>query len=194
MASFAAFNTLVARMGDDSMAASQAFVMLMSLSFMQAEGISIAASALVARYIGSDEPHLAVRSYQSALKVGMGLALLIAILFLSIPVPLLRIFTDDPAIVTLGRPLLLLGAFYQFLDAAFLIAEGSLRGAGDTRWAFAVEFALGWGLLVPAAYLLGVVLEGGLMGAWYGGTLHVAALSAAFFWRFHSRGWQRIRI
>ena len=89
---------------------------------------------------------------------------------------------------------LVLGAFYQFLDAAYLIAEGSLRGAGDTRWPFVVEMALGWGLLLPAAYLLGVVLEGGLMGAWYGGTLYVAVLAAAFLWRFRSGAWQRIRI
>jgi len=124
----------------------------------------------------------------------MCLAFLIAILFLSIPDTLMRLFTDDPELVAMGRPLLMLGAFYQFLDAAYLVAEGSLRGAGDTRWAFVVELTLGWGLLVPAAYLLGVVLEGGLMGAWYGGTIHVVVLSFAFIWRFRSRAWQKIRI
>ena len=112
----------------------------------------------------------------------MCLALGIAILFISIPVPLLRIFTDDPAIMTLGRPLLLLGAFFQFMDAATIIAEGSLRGAGDTRWAFAVEMILGWGLLVPVAYLLGVVLEGGLSGkqTWNALLLDPASRRSAF--------------
>jgi MATE family multidrug resistance protein len=194
MASFAVFTTLVARMGDESMATSQAFVMLLSLSYMQAVGISIAASTLVGRHIGADDPDSAVRAYHSALKLGMGLALLIAILFIAIPVPLLRIFTDDPEIVALGRPLLLLGALFQFIDAATIISEGSLRGAGDTRWTFALEFALGWGLLVPAAYLLGVALEGGLMGAWYGALLHIMALGTMLLWRFHSRAWQRIQI
>jgi MATE family multidrug resistance protein len=194
MASFAVFTTLVARMGDDSMAACQAFVMLLSLSFMQAVGISIAASTLVGRYIGANDADSAVRAYHSALKLGATLALVISILFISIPVPLLRIFTDDPSIVELGRPLLLLGALFQFIDAATIITEGSLRGAGDTRWTFAAEFVLGWGLLVPAAYFLGVTLEGGLMGAWYGALLHIAALGMLLLWRFRSRAWQRIQI
>jgi MATE family multidrug resistance protein len=194
MASFAVFTTLVARMGDQAMAASQAYMMLLSLSFMQAIGISIAAATLVGRYVGARDPIAAIQSYRSAMKLGMGLASLIAILFISIPDTLLGIFTDDPDIIALGRPLLLIGAFYQFLDAAYLVAEGSLRGAGDTRWAFVVELALGWGLLIPGAYLLGVVLEGGLMGAWCGGLIYVVVLSSAFVWRFHSRAWQHIRI
>jgi MATE family multidrug resistance protein len=194
MASFAVFNTLVARMGDDAMAASQAFMMLLSLSFMQAVGIAIASATLVGRYIGVGDPNSAVRSYRSAQKLGIGVALLIATLFIAIPEPLLRIFSDDPATIALGRPLLLLGALYQLLDATYLIAEGSLRGAGDTRWAFVVEMILGWGLLIPAAYLLGIVLEGGLMGVWFGGLIYMAALSAAFLWRFHSGAWQWIRI
>ena len=43
-------------MSDEAMAASQAFIILLSLSFMQAIGISVAASTLVGRYIGAKEP------------------------------------------------------------------------------------------------------------------------------------------
>jgi putative MATE family efflux protein len=194
MASFAVFTTFVARMGDESMAASQAFVMLLSLSFMMAVGISIASSTLVGRHIGAKDPDSAARTHQSALKIGVGLGLFIAVLFIAFPDPLLRIFTDDPRIVELGRPLLLLGAFYQLLDATYVISEGSLRGAGDTRWPFMMEMILGWGLLLPAAYILGVVLEGGLMGAWYGATIYVIVLATMFTRRFHSRAWLEIQI
>ena len=51
MITFALFSTIIARMGDTQMAASQAMVQLLSLSFMQAYGISIAAGALVGRYV-----------------------------------------------------------------------------------------------------------------------------------------------
>jgi MATE family multidrug resistance protein len=115
-------------------------------------------------------------------------------LFIAIPDLLLGIFTDDPRIVELGRPLLLLGAFYQLLDATYVISEGSLRGAGDTRWPFMMEMILGWGLLLPVAYFLGVVLEGGLMGAWYGATIYLIVLATMFVRRFHSRAWLKIQI
>ena len=66
MLSFAAFLTLVARMGDASMAASQAFIALLSISFMQAEGLSIGVCTLVGRYMGAMNLAAAARSYRSA--------------------------------------------------------------------------------------------------------------------------------
>jgi MATE family multidrug resistance protein len=194
MTSFAMFTTLVARMGDAEMAASQAFVMLLSMSFMQAVGISIGASTLVGRYVGAGDLAAASRSFGSALVLGAIVASLVAALFLAIPGPLLRIFTDDASVVKLGVPLLALGALFQFFDAAGIIAEGALRGAGDTRWPFVVHSVLGWGFFVPIAYLLGITLEGGLTGAWIGGTFYVVILSSVLVWRFRSGSWRHIEI
>lgn len=194
MTSFATFTTLVARMGDASMAASQAFVMLLSLSFMQAVGISAAASTLVGRYIGAGDPESAVRSFRSSLILGAVLGIAVAVLFVSAPLPLLRIFTDDPSVVRLGVPLLLLGALFQLFDAMGIISEGALRGAGDTRWPFVVHTLLGWGFFVPAAYLFGVALGGGLTAAWFAGLLYVLLLSTLLVRRFRSGAWKHIRI
>jgi MATE family multidrug resistance protein len=194
MTSFAVFTTVVARMGDHTMAASQAFVMLLSLSFMQAVGISIAAATLVGRYVGARDPSAVEQSFRSALVLGIGLGGVVALLFVAIPGPLLRIFTDDPAVVALGRPLLLLGAYFQLCDAIVIISEGALRGAGDTRWPFAVETLFGWGVFVPLAYFLGVTLEGGLTGAWAGGTISITALAILLVRRFRSGAWRQIRI
>jgi len=194
MTAFACFTTVVARMGDASMAASQAFVMLLSLSFMQAIGISVAASTLVGRYVGARDPEAVQRTFRSSIGVGLALAGLVAVLFVVVPGPLLRIFTDDDSVMALGRPLLLIGALFQVLDFLGIVAEGALRGAGDTRWPFLVHTALGWGLFVPLAYVVGVTLEGGLTGAWAAGLLYVAALSFVLVRRFQSGAWQRIAI
>ena len=194
MTSFATFTTIVARMGDASMAASQAFVMLLSLSFMQAVGISIASSTLVGRYIGADDPEAAKRSFRTSLQLGIGLGGVIAVLFVSVPEPLLRIFTDDPSVVALGRPLLLFGALFQLCDAIAIVSEGALRGAGDTRWPFWIETLFGWGVFVPLAYTLGVTLEYGLTGAWVGGTASVSILAVVLLRRFRSGAWEKIQI
>jgi MATE family multidrug resistance protein len=194
MASFAVFTTLVARMGDVQMAASQAFVMLLSMSFMQAIGISVAASTLVGRYIGAEDHPAAIQSFRSAQKFAGILGGAVALLFLSVPELLMRVFTDDPEVISLGVPLVRLGAVFQLVDAFGIVASGSLRGAGDTRWPFLAQSVLAWGLFVPLAYLLGVRLEGGLISAWIGGTIYVLVLSATLVWRFRSGAWQRIRI
>jgi len=194
MTSFAMFTTLVARMGDESMAASQAFVMLLSLSFMQAVGISVAASTLVGRYVGAGRLEAARRSFNNSIVLGFILGLLIAVLFVAIPGPLLRIFTDDPNVVRLGRPLLLIGALFQLADAVAIITQGALRGAGDTRWPFVIETTFGWLVFVPLAYTLGVSFELGLWGAWLGGVIALTLSASVLVLRFRSGAWERIRI
>jgi MATE family multidrug resistance protein len=194
MLSFALFTTLVARMGDASMAASQAFVMLQSMAFMQAEGIATASATLVGRFIGSEEGKFTTRSHRTSVKLGVGLAALVAVLFVAIPDPLLRIFTDDVKVVALGRPLMLLGAIFAFPHAVAIITAGSLRGAGDTTWVLVLETSLSWGFFLPLAYLLGIVLEGGLIGAWCAMLVHIFAVSVILSWRFRSNAWQEIRI
>jgi len=194
MSAFAVFTTLVARMGDASMAASQAFIALLSLSFMQASGLSIAAATLVGRYVGASDPAAAERSFRTALGLAAALGATVGALFLTVPDPLFRLFTRDDAVLQLGGPLLALGAGFQFLDALGIVASGALRGAGDTRWPFLAQAGLAWLLFLPAAYVLGVALGGGLRGAWTGGLLYVAALAAAFLWRFRMGTWRQIRI
>lgn len=194
MITFALFSTLVARMGDTSMAASQVLITLLHLSFMQALGISVAAQTLVGRYMGASDLASAVRSHQTALRLGIGVAVAVGALFMAVPERLIGIFTDDPAVIAFGRPLLALGAGFQFLDAVGIIANGSLRGAGDTRWPFWVQTGLAWFLFLPAAYLFGVVLGGELTGAWIGGCVYLAVLSSVFVLRVRSEAWQQIRI
>jgi putative MATE family efflux protein len=194
MTSFAMFTTLIARMSDHAMAASQAFIILLSLSFMQAIGIGVAASTLVGRYIGAKEIAGAERSFWSSLRLGAILGGLVGVIFVLFPEALMRIFTDGPEVIALGAPLMLLGALFQFFDAGGIIAEGALRGAGDTRWPFVVHSLLGWGLFVPSAYLLGFVLEGGLRGAWFAGLIYVIVLAGSLIWRFRSGAWREMQI
>jgi MATE family multidrug resistance protein len=194
MLSFAVFSTVIARMGDESAAASQAFVVLLSVSFMQAIGISIASSTLVGRYIGAGDLPAARRSFWNSQKLAGTLGAAIAVLYIAIPELLLRIFTDDPEVIRLGRALVIVGAVFQFFDAFGIVAGGSLRGAGDTRWPFLVQTLFAWGMFVPLAYLFGVTLEGGVFGAWVGGALYVGALAVVFVWRFRAGAWESMEI
>jgi MATE family multidrug resistance protein len=194
MASFAAFTTLVARMGDAPMAASQAFILLLALTFMQAHGLSTAVATLVGRYIGARDPEGAERSFRSGLLLGLSLAAGIAVLYVVVPERMIGIFSSDPEVIRLARPLLVVGAFFQVFDAVAIVADGALRGAGDTRWPFAVRFALAWGLFLPAAWVIGFAWGLGLTGAWLGGMLYVAALAAVLVGRFRSGAWRRVEI
>ena len=194
MTTFAIFTSIVARMGAASMAASQAMLQLLSLSFMQATAIAAASGTLIGRYLGAGDAVAAGRSYRSSQQLALGLTGLIAALFLGAPEPLLAIFSSETEVLDLARPLLALGALFQVIDAVTIVAGGSLRGAGDTRWPFVVQASLAWLLRLPAVYLAAVVLDGGVYGAWIGELTFVCALAAALLSRFRSGHWRSVKI
>jgi MATE family multidrug resistance protein len=194
MTTFAIFGSIVARMGDVSMAASQTMLQLLALSFMQAVAIALSCGTLVGRYIGAGDLESAERAYRSALTLGLVLTAFIALLFLSIPDTLLGIFNRSPEFLALGRPLLALGAFFQVVDAVGIIASGALRGAGDTRWPFLVQSSLAWTLRLAAVGTFAIWLQGGVFGAWCGELLYVLALGLAWVLRFRAGHWRTVRI
>jgi MATE family multidrug resistance protein len=194
MLAYAVFTSFVARMGDAPMAASHAFIQLLSLSFMQAVGISIATTTLVGRYIGAGQLEFVARTLRSSLLLGGLLAAFIAALFMLIPDRLLGLFSTDPSVLIYGGPLLLVGALYQFFDAIAIVSDGALRGAGDTRWPFFIRCLLSWFVFLPVAYLFAVPFGWGLTGAWVGGLVSIILLATTLYFRFRSGAWRRIEI
>ncbi len=194
MLAFAVFTTLVARMGTNEMAASQALVSLMHLSFMQVIGVQMAVATMAGRYVGAGDLTAVVRSHASAVRVGVSMSVVVALLFLLAPELCLRLFTQDAEVLRLGGPLLAVGAAFGVCDAIGLVSSGALRGAGDTRWPFVVQTALAWGVFLPSAYVFAVPLAGGLTGAWLGGVVYVTALGIALQWRFRSGAWRSLRV
>jgi len=194
MLAFALFTTLVARMGDSEMAASQALLVLLSFTYMQAIGISVAASTLVGRYIGARSIAAARRAYRSAMLLTGSVSAVVALLFVTLPKHLLRLFVDDASVLALGLPLIWLGAVFQFFDGAMIVSEGALRGAGDTRWPFVVQSLLNWLYFLPVAYLLAIVLDFGLMGAWLAELSYIVLLALLLVSRFRSGAWEGARI
>lgn len=194
MSAFAIFTTLVASLGTASIAANQAMLSLLSLSFMQAIGVGLAGATLVGRYKGAGDLAAAERTLGSALRLGLAVALLVATLFVAAPELLLSIYTTDAEVLALGRPLLVLGAAFQLFDAVGIIVSGALRGAGDTRWPFLVQTSLAWLVRLPFAWLFGIHLAGGVLGAWMAEFVFIIVLSGALWWRFRGGAWRGMAI
>jgi len=74
------------------------------------------------------------------------------------------------------------------------ISSGSLRGAGDTRWPLIATTSLAWLVYLPLAYLLGVTLGGGLLGAWTGCAINSCLAAMVLLARFRNGTWQTITI
>ncbi|MGD9140702.1 MAG: MATE family efflux transporter [bacterium] len=194
MASFIVFSALIGRIGTLELAASTAGLRLMHLSFMPVFGVSIAATTLVGQYIGSEEIPRATRSGYTAIKMSMLYAGLIALLFLIIPRQLVMLINQDPEVVKLGVMILRVAAIFLLFDSMGIAANGSLRGAGDTRWAMIIGVGYAWFIFVPLAYIGAIALKGGAVGAWGGATVYIIALGLTYFLRFRTGKWRSIKI
>jgi hypothetical protein len=122
-----------------------------AISFAIALGVSGATQTLVRRAIGAREPELAVIALKNGLGVALAVSVALAVGLTAAPRLLMRIFTDDPDVLALGVSTLRLGALFQLLDAAHIVAMGPAR---RRRHRLARRMAERAGLVrVPAARL-----------------------------------------
>lgn len=193
-ASFAGWTALVATLGAAPMAASQATFILMNLSFMPAYGLSMAVATLAGRYQGAGDPEAVVRTLRSALWLISAVCAAVAIALLGVPHALFGLFSTDAAVLALARPMLAMSSLFLVFDATSIVVSGALRGAGDTRFPFWLESILSWTVFLPGAWLFGIALGGGVMGAWLGALCHVTALALGLLLRLRSGAWRSVRI
>ena len=66
----------------------------------------------------------------------------------------LRLFTDDAAIVALGRKVLLVCIFLEMGRTANLVIINSMRAAGDVKFPTYLGMASMWGVSVVIGYIL----------------------------------------
>lgn len=185
---------LVGSFGDNQLAAHNTVIVYLHLCFMPALGIHHAIAPIVGQWIGRGRVDIATKRVYTSFKLAMCWTTLVGLQLALFGGPLMRIFSEVPEIVELGKKLLILSAIFQAFDAVNIIVSGALRGAGDTRWLAIVMTALAYLFFVPMAYVIAVVLDGQAVGAWIGATIYIITLSFVLFWRFKSERWRDINI
>lgn len=165
-----------------------------SLSYLPAQAWSVAASTMVGQNLGAGNPERSRQAANEAVKQAAMLLSLTGLLYFFAARPLYMILSNDPAVWDCGVPALKGLACVQIPLAVLIVYLGSLRGAGDTRTPMVITGAGVFLLRVPVAYLCGVLLKGGLLGAWMGMFTDIVVRSGLLWWRFKSGKWARVRV
>lgn len=189
-----AYVSVLASLGVAAYAANQVAINGWSLSFMPGFGFAVAATTLVGQSLGAKEPKKAERCGYTAYWMGAALMAAIGLLFVFFPAQIMGFFTNDAEVISLGTmPLRVMGVAQPFLAAAMIFA-GALRGAGDTRFPMVITAAAIWLIRLPLAYVLGVALGWGLVGAWTAMSLDMVMRGMFNFWRFRGGRWKGIAV
>ena len=165
---FAMATALIARIDTLSLAAHQIVLNVASVCFMVPLGVSSAGAVRVGQAVGRKDAHGATLSGWTAIALGAAFMLCSGITPLVIPDFVLRIFTTDHSIFSIGVPLLYLAAAFQFFDGVQVTAGGVLRGIGDTRTPMNANLIGHWILGLPVGALLCFWLGWRSVGIWAG--------------------------
>jgi MATE family multidrug resistance protein len=175
---FAAAAALAGRISASALAANQIVLNIAGFFFMVPFGLSSAAAVRVGQAMGRRDPGGVRRAGWSALGLALGFAVVVATLFVVVPGPFIRVFTNDPGVVQTGIVLLLVCAVFQPFDSFQSVSTGALRGLGDTRTPMLANLVGHWCLGLPLAYLLCFSRGWGVVGLWTGLSLGLVLIGS----------------
>lgn len=186
---FSAVTVLAGRVDETSLASHQIVLNLAGMTFMVPLGVGAAGAVRVGQAVGRGDWNGARRAGWMALLVGTSFMAVAALSFLVIPVPLLRLFTVDRGILTLGTSLLAVAAAFQLFDGIQGVSTGILRGLGDTRTPMVANLLGHWVFGLPLGYALCFAWRWGVVGLWMGlsSGLTLVAIALLLVWARQSR-------
>ena len=110
------------------------YVELFSFITWTSVGLMGATAAVAGQNLGAGKPDRSIAAARVASRIGMGVAVFIGSLFLTIPEALLAIFgMEDAILLGLGTELLRYLAVSGMFITVALTYTGALQGTGDTR-------------------------------------------------------------
>ncbi len=186
---FSAAALMMGWLGAVPLAAHGIALQLAAMSFMIYLGLANGATILVGEAWGRCDPAAIRTTARAAALLAGGFALLATLVFLLWPERLVALFLDRgdpaaPAILALGRQLLMVAALFQLADGAQVLMQGLLRGMADTRVPMVLAALTYWGVGMTASWAFGIAGPFGGVGVWLGLVIGLGAAAALLALRF----------
>lgn len=159
---------LMGSIGTVAVAGHQIAINIASVTFMVALGLSTAITVRVGHATGRKQPKRARFTGFSGMLLTTGFMGMMALLIIIFPEQLAGLYTDEADILSIAAQLLILAAVFQVSDGLQVSGLAALRGLKDTKIPMYVNFIAYWIIGIPLGYLLGIYLEVGPAGLWFG--------------------------
>lgn len=169
---------------------------IVALSFMPALAVSVAATSLVGQSMGAWRPSEGRLRGNLSLILGSLIMVVAGIPMMLFPEALVRFFdaAAHPLVIEAGTSFVRIHGIGQIFIALGIVGSGALRGAGDTITAL-VAAIVGRALIVlPFAYILGIVMGFGLPGIWWAIILGSVIQAVIVMMRWRGKHWVDIAL
>lgn len=160
-----ALTAIVNGFGTDVIAGYSAGLRIDSLAVIPAMNFAAAITSFVAQNIGAGR----IDRVQRGLWIGLGFSTIICVVItlgiILFGETLLRMFTNDVAVIDVGvEYLVIISSFYVLFNGMFIF-NGMLRGAGAVVTPMLITIVALWGIRIPVAMGLSQVI--GVNGVWW---------------------------
>ena len=182
--SFALVAFLVGHFGRLPLGAHQIALSCVSCTFQIALGVAAATSVRVGTAVGHGDERGARVAGVTGIVTGATGMLLGALVFGAMPRLVARALTDRPELVEAAVPFLLVAACFQLSDGVQTVAQGALRGAGDTRLPLLLNVLGHYAIGLPIGMTLAYGMSIGAVGLWWGLSAGLTAVAIAMTLRF----------
>jgi putative MATE family efflux protein len=145
---------IVSTFGSTAMAGYTIAIRILLFVLMPAYGLGAAAATMVGQSLGAKLPERAEAAVWKAAKYNVVLLGGTGVIFLIFAPWLVRLFTNDPAVVEVGTYGLRALSFGFPLFALGMVLEQSFNGAGDTWTPTWINLWIYWVLQIPLAWFL----------------------------------------
>jgi putative MATE family efflux protein len=157
-------------------------------------GLSNAAATLVGQNLGAKQPERAATSVWRTAFYNMIFLGSVGVIFIVFAEQVVRLFTQDPAVVPLAASCLRIISYGNIGYAYGMVMLQAFNGAGDTVTPTIVNFFGFWLLEIPLAYWLAIRAGMRSSGVYYSIVVAEAAIAAASVLLFKLGRWKRQRI
>jgi MATE family multidrug resistance protein len=192
VALFTATSFMMGTIGPMELAAHGIALQLSGLAFMIPLGLSAATTIRVGHAFGRADRANMSRAAATSLGLGLVIACLSALVFLTMPRALVALYLDmdsdvSAGVVPVAVSFLAIAGIFQIVDSVQALSSGALRGLKDARIPMAIALVSYWGVGVPVGYGLAFAAGWGGVGIWWGLAIGLAAAAVLMTIRLAAR-------
>lgn len=151
---------IIGRLGEVFVAANSVAAVLQQLAMVMLFGIGNATAVLIGKTVGAGKIDYAKRMSKTLLVLSLGVGVISCFLILGLRGPFTEIYDISAHAKSLAYEIMgVMAVIITFATIETVCILGILRGAGDTKYAFAVDAGCTWLVGVPMGLLAGFVWE-----------------------------------
>lgn len=182
---------IIAVFGAEALAGYTIAIRILIFSLLPSWGMSNAAATLVGQNLGAKKPERAERSVWITGLVNMTFLAFVGIAFYFWAEELIRLFTTEPTVVSIGTLCLrIICLGYLFYAWGMVIAQ-AFNGAGDTDTPTLLNFICFWLVEIPLAYVLALTLGFAEQGVFYSIVISETLLGLLGIFLFKKGKWKK---